>query len=76
MIVKYGKYEVEGKDLLEVANKLSNYLEMGDIATSEGDVNTLVLKAVVRVQAERNARAKRLEKDGIEGKAVAPKVTL
>lgn len=76
MTARYGKYEVSGADLTEVANKLSNHLGIGDVARDEGDVATLVLKAVVRTKAEIVSRQKRAEKEGKEGKEATPKVTL
>lgn len=76
MIAKYGKYEVSGADLTEIANKLSSHLEIGEIARDESDVATLVLKAVVRTRAELVSRQKRAEAEGKGGKEVAPKVTL
>ena len=76
MIAKYGKYEVSGKDLTEIANKLSKHLGIETIATSDSDVATLVLKAVVRTKAEIVSRQKRAEQEGKEGKPVTPKVTL
>ena len=76
MIAKYGKYEVEGKTLVEVANKLSNYLELGNIADNDDDVATLVLKAVVRQKAEIVSREKRAEREGKEGKPAQPKVRI
>ncbi len=76
MVAKYGKYEVNGTTLVEVANKLSEYLQIGKIASDNDDVATLVLKAVVRTKAELVSREKRAEKEGKEGKATAPRVTL
>jgi len=64
--VVYGKYKVSGANIVEVANKLSNHLGLGDIAHSEDDTNKLVLKAIVRVKAETEARRKRAEKEGKE----------
>ncbi len=76
MIAKYGKYEVSGKDLVEVANKLSNHMDIGNIVSDESGVATLVLKAVVRTKAEIVSRLKRAEKEGVEGKPAVAKVEL
>ena len=64
MVVTYGNYKVSGKDLVEIANKLSNHLGLGDVAKDEDDIGRLVLKAVVRIKAETEARRKRAEKEG------------
>ncbi|RLF07096.1 MAG: hypothetical protein DRJ64_03650 [Thermoprotei archaeon] len=64
MLVSYGSYDVEGKNLVEIANKLSNHLGLGDVAKNEQDIGRLVLKAVVRIKAETEARKKRAEKEG------------
>jgi hypothetical protein len=76
MIAKYGKYEVSGNNLVEVANKLSNHLKIGNIATTDADISTLVLKAVVRTKAEIVSREKRALEEGKEGKVATPKVQL
>ncbi len=76
MVAKYGKYEVSGTNLIEVANKLSQHLGIGKVATSDEDIATLVLKAVVRQKAEIVSREKRAEKEGKEGKPATPKVQL
>ena len=71
MVVTYGKYRVTGKNIVEVANKLSNHLGLGDIAQSEEDTNRIVLKAIVRVKAETEARKRRAKKEGKEVKEKA-----
>ena len=76
MIAKYGKYEVSGNDLVTIANKLSEHMGLGKIASDNDDIATLVLKAVVRTSAEVVSRNKRAEKEGTEGKPATPRITL
>ena len=69
--VTYGNIRITGKTQMEIANKFSNFLEMGDIVKTDNDVNYLIVKAVKRTHAERVSAKKRLAK---EGKEVSEKV--